>query len=304
MTVPSKYRNATAWRQSLNAHIRAQAAASGRSVQNLRRQVAYQRFLARVFSGGDGGWVLKGGVGLLMRTPSARATADVDLMHARQSAEHAITDLRAAVSLDLGDGLAFTLGEPVPLTGAMGMTIRVGVTISSTATVFERFSADIVTDRQIPSVIEQSTPDPIVALEELSELPPFALYPLPAQVADKVCATFARYQGGTRPSTRFRDLVDIVIIATTHSIDAGSLAQAVSAEARRRSMVLPERFSLPSEQWRAGYIREARTASLPPEFVDVAQAVVLTGALLDPILNGSRQVGTWDPDGRQWSHPA
>lgn len=302
MTVPARYRNATAWRQSLNAHIRAQAAETGRSVQAVRRQVAYQRFLARVFAAGDGGWILKGGVGLLMRTPVARATTDVDLIHEQRSTEHAVADLQAAAAHELADGLEFRLGRPVPLSGAGGLTISVEATISTTATVFERFSVDVVTDRAIPAAIEHSTPTPVVeGLAELADLPPFALYPLPAQIADKTCATFSQYGAEGRPSTRVRDLVDIVIIATTQTVDADTLSKAVASEATRRGVHLPGQFDLPDQRWRQGYRREASTASLPPELVDVDGAVALAQAFLGPTLAGAAQPGWWDPDTRQWS---
>lgn len=39
-----------------------------------------------------------------------------------------------------------------------------------------------------------------------------------AQAADNICATFDLYHGA--PSSRERDLVDLVVIAPTHSVQA------------------------------------------------------------------------------------
>ncbi len=45
---------------------------------------------------------------------------------------------------------------------------------------------------------------------------PYRLYPVANQIADKVCATLADYHG--RPSSREKDLVDLVVIAVTQSV--------------------------------------------------------------------------------------
>ncbi|WP_375430758.1 nucleotidyl transferase AbiEii/AbiGii toxin family protein [uncultured Friedmanniella sp.] len=79
---------------------------------------------------------------------------------------------------------------------------------------------------------------------------PYRLYPVIDQIADKVCATMTTY--GERPSSREKDLVDLVVFATTHDIDGSALRRAIAIEARRRQIDLPAHFAVPAS-WGAGY---------------------------------------------------
>ncbi|MFI7625262.1 nucleotidyl transferase AbiEii/AbiGii toxin family protein [Microbispora rosea] len=52
-----------------------------------RRQFAYDRLLARLFTSDEDGWILKGGVALLIRLSVARHSADVDVVARADSVE-------------------------------------------------------------------------------------------------------------------------------------------------------------------------------------------------------------------------
>lgn len=299
--MPEAFRTPRAWRQSLDARIKAEAKARNRPVSAVRRELAYQRFLARVFTSGDGGWVLKGGVGLLMRTPTARHSMDVDLAYASGD-EQALQDLALAVNTDLGDGLRYLIGNPTPIADAKGFTVSVEAFFASTTTSFQRFPVDVVTHRATPGEIEHTTPEPVVRIEQMPELPPFPLYPITAQIADKVCAVYSTYGAdGTQPSTRFRDLVDLVIIACTQSIDATTLSSSLTREAASRDLTLPPRITLPSPRWRDGYRQQVITATVPAGFRDVDQAIALVAEFLDPLLSGQEGLGTWTAETQHWS---
>lgn len=59
------------------------ARAAGTALQRVRHQVAFERFLARMFSKGpkaDYTWVLNAGYALELRTHSARTTKDIETM--------------------------------------------------------------------------------------------------------------------------------------------------------------------------------------------------------------------------------
>lgn len=64
-----KYQSAAAFRQALDAQLKARARERGVDVNRLRTRLAFERFLARLFATGDERWVLKGG------TPSSCASA-------------------------------------------------------------------------------------------------------------------------------------------------------------------------------------------------------------------------------------
>ena len=74
------------------------------------RQALRDRFLCRVFSGGNDAFVLKGGSGLLARIPDARATRDVDFATSeRCSADDALAEMERVAAIDLGDWCRFVL---------------------------------------------------------------------------------------------------------------------------------------------------------------------------------------------------
>jgi len=63
---------------------------------------------------------------------------------------------------------------------------------------------------------------------------PYHLYPVERQIADKVYATIAEYSSG--PSSREKDLVDLVVIANTQMVDATRVRKAIMTEARIRGL--------------------------------------------------------------------
>jgi hypothetical protein len=118
-------------------------------------------------------------------------------------------------------------------------------------------------------------------------------------VADKVVAIFDRYGSTAVPSTRYKDLVDLVAIATGASVEAAAQTKALTSEAERRDVVLPARFDVPDrEAWERGYAAEAGRSLL-----DIAQsldeALAIVGSFLDPLLGGSAH-GRWEPEGGAW----
>jgi hypothetical protein len=77
-----QYKTAGAFRTALETRLQMRAQQERTDLQRLRRQVAFDRFLARLFpqeSKGTHPWVLKGGYAMELRIRSARTTKDIDL---------------------------------------------------------------------------------------------------------------------------------------------------------------------------------------------------------------------------------
>ena len=53
--------------------------AEGVDLQRMRRSVAFERLLCRLFASGEEEWILKGGYAMELRIQSARMTKDIDL---------------------------------------------------------------------------------------------------------------------------------------------------------------------------------------------------------------------------------
>ena len=79
---PKRYATAAAFRRALEDRLQDIAGKESIDLQRLRRQVAFDRLLARLFHAAQPRalpWVLKGGYAMELRIKSARSTKDIDL---------------------------------------------------------------------------------------------------------------------------------------------------------------------------------------------------------------------------------
>jgi hypothetical protein len=273
-------------------------------VGNLQRQFVYDRFLARVFSLGGDDWVLKGGSALLARVRSARHSQDVDLFRRSGTIAGAVEELKAAASIDLADHFRFEVelkDVRAERPGQAGTELAV-LHVDAYAGVKRvvEFTVDIVIGSTITAVAEPMVPDPVVHVAGLSS-PRYLLYPMVDHIADKVCATFELHPPGSRPSSRDRDLVDLVVIARTQAVEALALHRAIEAERLNRGLP-PLRGYVTPPGWRATYARLARGVAECRDHRTYDQAVELVQSFLDPVLQATIATGRWDPQLRAWTH--
>ena len=74
------YKNPEDFRKSLEQKLRNVSSKLNQDLERIRRKVAFERFLARLFSSNTHSWLLKGGYAMELRFDIARATKDLDLM--------------------------------------------------------------------------------------------------------------------------------------------------------------------------------------------------------------------------------
>jgi hypothetical protein len=300
------YKSAVAFRRGVVDRLRAAARERGRPPGELHREFLLQRFLARIFAQ-PSAWVLKGGAGLLVRLPGARYSDDLDLLYPLQETDliQAVAELRQLASQPLdGDYLRFEIADPRARIGqtADQVVAQVKVAARVGTAQFGGFPIDLsMKQRPLPNV-DRVRPDPVVELPGVAGLPEFVLYPLPDQIADKVCAMYDTY-GGHQPSTRYHDLVDLALIVTTSRIDALPTAEALRAEAARRGVRLPASLESPGVQWTSGYAATAADTSLPPELQTLDAALDTVGSCLNPLLQEANSRGVWDPIAACWTAP-
>jgi len=139
--------------------------------------------------------------------------------------------------------------------GAQGARIKVQSFIGTK--IWAAFQVDLVGDG-IQMTGEPDTVLPLTAIEiGDQERAPWRAYPLVDHVADKVCAILERHDG--RPSTRFKDLVDLVAITNRGTVPAALQMGALAKEAGRRRLVLPDSFDVPDRaMWVRGYRSDAQ----------------------------------------------
>jgi hypothetical protein len=291
------YASPSAFRRALTDRLARIAAPHGSfSLSDLQRQVAYDRLLCRLYTD-DARWILKGAGALLARRIGARRTGDLDVSLS-VPLPIAVESVRRAAALDLGDWFEFGVGDRVePIAGVEGT--RLAITASLGRTVWSLFGVDVV----VGAGPMQGPPDEASVLVDLS-IPglltrSYRLWPLENHVADKVTAVQQTFGVDRRPSTRYRDLVDLAAIAASATVAATSLRTALLDESSRRGAPLPTAFALDDTgRWRDGYAAIARRlpASTTLEFDD---ALALVRRFIGPILDGSAS-GAWDPAASVW----
>jgi hypothetical protein len=252
--------------------------------------MAYDRLLERLYLRDDG-WIVKGATALLARDIGVRATIDIDVYRevAREVAE---ADLRQAAATDIGDWFRFETGAPRPLASTAAAHLPVTTFIGNTA--WAAFHVDLAdTDLRMTGDSEEVPPLARVVMPDV-EQHGYRVYPLADHVADKVCAMSERHGATAAPSTRYKDLVDLVAIVLTAPAEAEPQITALRSEAQRRGLHLPERFAVPDRRlWEPGYAAEARRSLLPGART-LEEALAAVRPFLDPLLAGTAR-GTWHP---------
>lgn len=123
---------------------------------------------------------------------------------------------------------------------------------------------------------------------------PYRLFPLVDQVAEKVCATMSMAYPGGRPSSRVKDLVDLVVIARTQTVPLRPLQLAIATQQIHSRLDPFEQLVIP-EGWGRRY--QAMAAATPPAAAvpTVDRASALMGSFLTPALAPGRA-----PDAVAW----
>jgi hypothetical protein len=288
------YATPAAFRRALTDRLR--AAPSPWPLADLQRQFAYDRLLVRLYLLDDA-WIVKGATALLARGVAVRHTIDIDVYRpvGKDQAEH---DLRAALTLDAGDWFHFEAAPSIPIMeGTLGVRIPVNAKIG-TAT-WAGFHVDLLAD----NVRMTGLPDEVPSLTRI-DMPglvhrPYRAYPLVDHIADKTCAILERLGPARRPSSRFKDLIDLVVLVAHATPTAAAQRAALVSEAARRGFPLPSHFEVPDlTLWTAGYAAEAKRARrFTTRTLDEALAAVRP--YLDPILSDTA-TGRWHPDRAAW----
>ena len=297
MTARGRYATPAAFRSALTERLKAAAKSGPWTIQQLQRQVAYDRLLERLYLVDDG-WIVKGATALLARDLGVRASLDVDLYRdaAREVAE---ADLRRAAATDINDWFRFEVGNGT----AIGRSaLRLPVTSIIGVTTWVAFRVDLVgADLRMTGQPDDVPPLARGVIPDVAQRG-YRAYPLVDHIADKVAATYERYGQAQMPSTRYRDLVDLVAIVRAGSVDADAQRVALRSEFERRGLTLPDHFDAPDRRsWERGYAAEARRSLLSTEqTLDDALAAVVP--FIDPLLDDSAH-GHWDPERQAWVRP-
>jgi len=294
----------------------AAGSSSSASVSDRRSHAIYDRFLSRVFSdGAESGWLLKGGMAMLARVPDARRTKDLDLTVSGLELDEAVRDLEQRAAREFGDHLQFTIVKQRQNSAAEQQPYRDARQVHFVARVGARKVADIKVDVVVAPApigeVEVVEPSERLALSRALPDSPYRLYPLVDQLADKVCATMSTYGAANLRSTRVKDLVDLVIAASTQTVNQRQLQLAIATERVRRRLPDEAVFEIP-EHWEQPYERLAAVTAAVNEYGTMKSARALVDEFLAPALGQDRVAPDleWQPrlvadasEGTGWVRP-
>lgn len=299
-----------ALRRSLNARLTAEARRRGVAPTLVRKQYVFALLFRRMFGKDSGQWMVLGGNALLLRTGGGRFTQDIDLSRADawSDEEALLEELREIAGREVGDRFRFeiTHADPHAHTDQYGYgtkTVKIHAKAYLGASEFEPFTIDVSVRRHITGAIDYITPTPVINHETLHDLPEVPVVPIENHLADKICGIYELHHGG-KPSTRYRDLADIVRIIRDLEISAGRLTEMLRHEQGRRRLTLPKAMEPPADTWVSLYPAAAENfAEFPAEFHPLNESLRRAGECLNAVLTGARTRGLWDPMTRTWAEP-
>jgi hypothetical protein len=281
MSTHGTYLTAAAFRQALETRLKREAARTGVDVQRLRRQVAFDRLLSRVFSGSGPAWTLKGGYAMELWLREARTTRDVDLT-LRSLAGVAATDetvstrLRAEllvlVRTPLGDWFEFEVApatldiDAAPYGGA-----RFPIVARMDGRVFVKFHLDVGIGDVVLDPVEIATGKDWLGFAGI-EPPRFRILSKEQQFAEKLHA----YTMPNRPApnSRVKDLVDLALLVQRLPMDPALLRSALEQTfSRRGSHPLPADLFEPATTWEKPFAALAAETRLGLTMTEAFEAV-------------------------------
>jgi len=279
-----QYRTAQALRTALETRLTDIARSQGTDIQRLRRRVAFDRFLARLFSAEPKDrypWFLKGGYAMELRIRHARATKDIDLTITATAeaggvvgyAERVRSLLQQASSIDLPDRFTFLVGEPMlELNAPPEGGSRYPVDATMAGRTFARFHVDVG--------IGDDALDPIDHIQgegwfDFAGLPrpEFRTISREQQFAEKTHAyTLPRED---RENSRVKDLVDLLLLLQTNmEADRVRRNLRITFE-RRRTHAIPSELPVPPSSWETRFEVLAKECGLDAEMNRAFQALAV-----------------------------
>lgn len=259
------FRSAAAFKTSLEARMRTQAAERGVPLQTLQLKFVMERLLARLFHEPDAPWLLKGGFAMDLRfRPQARTTKDIDLSVSLVSTGLSTglrERLQAAADIELGDYFTFRIGEPkAELTNAPKGGGRFPCEAVILGKTYAKFHIDVGLGDAIIGEPERLTGDDLLGFAGIEPAVAFAI-PRPQQFAEKAHAYTFPWSG--RLNTRTKDLVDLVLLIERGPLAVKEVRDALRVTFETRAThALPQTLPPPPPNWKIDFTGMAIEAGI------------------------------------------
>lgn len=235
-------------------------------VQRLRREVAFDRFLMRLFFKDPAPWMLKGGYAMELRIKGARATRDIDLAVRDKLSEKAgglLEALQNAAAQDLHDFFSFRVGTPtLDIEAAPYGGNRYPVEALMDDRRFVKFHVDIGIGDVVLEPLEITRGRDWL---DFAGIPTrgFPTISKEQQFAEKL---HAYTQLRVRPNSRVRDLVDMILIINMEKMNLENVQRSIQATFnRRKTHRVPRLLDHPPSDWAEPFAALARDCSVPED---------------------------------------
>jgi predicted nucleotidyltransferase component of viral defense system len=268
MKEQKKYSSPAAMRTALEERINRTARETNQDIQWLRRQVAFDRFLARVFSSQQASrFVLKGGYALELRLHKARTTKDIDIcINDRKGIKADDKDgllkiVQRAVAIDLGDFFEYIVGESIlDLENAIYGGYRYPIECRMAGRRFAQFNIDIAAGDVWLDTHEELSGNQWLDFAGISS-PKIPAISAEQQFAEKIHSYSLPRQ---TPNSRTKDLVDLVLLIEKCSLDVPRLRDAIEKTfKRRKTHEIPKELANPPETWKERFKKMAEECGIP-----------------------------------------
>jgi hypothetical protein len=292
MAISRTYATAGAFRKALEERLKSISQAERTDINRLRRQVSFDRLLARLFREESVPWVLKGGYALELRFRSARSTIDIDLTLQRvvgtvegSDPNQAIREMlqgMAANSLD--DWFEYTIGPPVmDLTAAPYGGARFSVETRMDGRIFARFHLDAGVGDVVIQPLDTAECHDWLGFAGI-EKPRVQMISREQQFAEKIHAyTLPR----NTPNSRVKDLVDMALLIASNQLDRQRILNALHLTFNRRGThALPTSLNEPPPEWQTPFQALAKECGLR---TDIAVVFDNVRSFYESVLLGSTE---------------
>jgi hypothetical protein len=253
----NRYKTPNALRRALEDRLLAVVRSDGGDIQRMRRQAAFDRLLCRLFTEPEAPWLLKGGYAMELRIRAARTTRDVDLAirnlpAAKRDGAAIRSLLENAASIDLQDAFEFIIGAATrDLDAAPYGGTRFPVEAQMAGRRFANFHLDVSAGDVLREPFEILEGQDWLGFAGIAKAKPPAIS-REEQFAEKLHAYTLPRTG--RPNSRVKDLVDMILLADSGTMDLMRLGESLEATFRRRGThELPGSLPPPQKEWAAPF---------------------------------------------------
>lgn len=259
------FKSSIDFRKSLESRLFAMSYKSGEDLQRIRRKMAFDRFLARVFYKENPLFLLKGGYAMELRIARARSTKDIDLtyLHNFKNAENILSelifdDLQQIANIDLHDFFSYQIGlSQKDLVNAPYGGFRYPILSLIANKSFVKFHIDIALD---------VTPDYTENIKGFDWLefcginaPNILIVSVPQQFAEKLHA----YTLPNRNNSRTKDLIDLILLLNIKKTNIKEFRSALEKVFKiRNTHVLPSHLESPPNTWEKQFSYMAKECSI------------------------------------------